>query len=166
VLTIVDPESLEVQVELSERRIGSVREGDRAVAFLDADPDNGLAGTVRKIWPRADRSKGSIEVRVRLTKRPPSLRPEMAARVVFKGNQIAADPGEPYVTVPAQAVARRGGSPVVFVVEAGVAVLRRVDLGPVRGQRSTVEAGLSGGEVVVLNPPLDLEDGARIQEQP
>lgn len=164
VLTIVDPTSLEVQVELSERRIARVNEGDRAMIFLDAEPERGIEGTVRKIWPRADRSKGSIELRVTLGTRPAVLRPEMAVRVVFKGGTKAGGPArEAYITVPAEAIVKRGGQDVVFVVEGNM--VRRVSI--VQGAREdaavVVTQGLQGGEVVVLAPAAGLTDGSKVQ---
>jgi RND family efflux transporter MFP subunit len=163
VATIVDPSSLEVQVELSERRIAKVREGDQASVFLNAEPDKRLAGRVRKIWPRAERSTGSIEVRVVLDEPPAVLRPDMAARVVFSGAEEAVDPGPAYVSVPADAVVRRGGQSVVFVVSAGTVRLVQVALGAPRGTSVEVTSGLSGGETVVLAPSVDLVDGAAVR---
>jgi len=162
VLTIVDPESLEVQVELSERRIARVKEGDRASVFLNAAPDERLPGRVRKIWPRADRSTGSIEVRVRLDNRPPSLRPDMAARVVFRGEEKEAEVGAAYVTVPRAALTKRDGADVAFVVEDGRVRRVRLVLGEGRGGMPVVTTGLSGGETVVLDPAADLADGDEV----
>lgn len=163
VLTIIDPTSMEVQVELSERRISRVKEGDRAMVFLDADPQNGRPGAVRTIWPRADRSKGSIEVRVTFDEIPAALRPDMAARVVFKGTTEMAPVGDPYVTIPKAAIARRSGSSVVFVVEDGRA--RAVDIvpGEARGTSIVVKQGLDGGELLVLHPPETLRSGDTVE---
>jgi RND family efflux transporter MFP subunit len=166
VLTIVDPGSFEVQVELSERRIARVSEADRAVVFLEAVPDRGLPGRVRKIWPRADRSKGSIEVRVALDERPPILRPDMAVRVVFKGSaETTIEPGAAFVTVPRAAVVRRAGKDVVFVVSGGTVRRREVQRGERRGSDVVVVGGLDGGEKVVLDPSADLADGDPVSEE-
>jgi len=168
VFTIVDPTSLEVQVELSEKRIRRVREGDTATIFLDADPESGLAGRVRKIWPRADRTKGTIELRVTFDERPPGIRPEMAARVVFLGGRSAPELVDPYVTVPAAAVVVRGDGHAVFVLEDGVARLRPVVLDRVEGDRRVISEGLEGGETLILAPGRDVRDGAayRAKERP
>jgi RND family efflux transporter MFP subunit len=163
VLTVVDPESFEVQVELSERRIGSVNEGDSAMVFLDADPETALPGTVRKIWPRADRSKGSIELRVTLEKRPANLRPDMAARVVFKGKAQAGVVIEPYVTVPTEAVVMRSGKSVVFVFDRERVRAVAVVKGKLEGRRVRVTEGLEGNEQIVLAPAASLSDGDRVQ---
>lgn len=166
VLTIIDPTSMEVQVELSERRIARVSEGDRAMVFLDADPDIGLPGAVRKIWPRADRSKGSIEVRVKLDEIPASLRPDMAARVVFKGKADTGPVGDPYVTVPSAALVRRSGNTLVFVVEGGFARGVTVMVGERRGSTVVIAEGLEGGELVVLDPPDGLRNGDTVETAP
>jgi RND family efflux transporter MFP subunit len=161
VFTLVSPDSLEVQVELSERRIARVKEGDRAMVFLDAAPEQGLPATVRKIWPTADRTKGTIEVRIALEERPTLLRPEMGARVVFQGVEpvVARDP---YVTAPVAAVVGEGESAAVFVVEDGVVRRRAVRLGENEQGRVVVEEGLQGGERLVLDPAPDLRDGSRV----
>lgn len=163
VLTVVDPKSFEVQVELSERRIGGVHEGDSAVVFLDADPETALPGKVRKIWPRADRSKGSIELRVTLDERPPILRPDMAARVVFKGKVEATVAEEPYVTVPANAVVTRRGKSTVFVFEGDHVRAATIVKGKLEGRRVRVSQGLEGNEQIVLAPAASLSDGDKVR---
>ncbi len=163
VLTIVDPTSLEVQVELSERRIARVAEGDRAIVFLDADPDTARRGSVRKIWPRADRSKGSIEVRVKLDTIPADLRPDMAARVVFKGTRSTGPAKAAYVTVPLAAITRRSGNSLVFVVQGDVVRGVNVEKGDVKGSSVVITQGLEGGEQVVLDPPASLGNGDTIE---
>ncbi|MHC5011279.1 MAG: efflux RND transporter periplasmic adaptor subunit [Planctomycetota bacterium] len=162
VFTIVDPMSLEVQVELSERRIQRVAEGDRAMVFLDADPDTGHPARVRKIWPRADRSKGTIEVRVVFDELPAEVRPEMAARVVFQGEEEPVA-GDPYLTVPTAAVRLDGDTPWVFVVQESIMRRRRVVVGIAENGQTVIASGLDVGEIVVIDPPGDVEDGARVR---
>src|SRR5204863_9629531 len=66
VATIIDPTTLEVQVELAETRLGSIAEGDLARVRLDADGPGGPAypARVRQVWPTADRQKATVELRV------------------------------------------------------------------------------------------------------
>ncbi|MFM8386101.1 MAG: efflux RND transporter periplasmic adaptor subunit [Planctomycetia bacterium] len=161
VLTLVDPESFEMQVELNERRLGRVAEGQEASIRLDAQPDTAWPGVVRKIWPRADRAKGTVEVRVAFRQRPPLARPDMAGQVGFlSAAQGATDAATTAtVTVPASAVLRRPAGDVVFVVREGVARSVRVTCGEVRDGQVVVQSGLAGGEVVVLDPDPSLGDG-------
>jgi RND family efflux transporter MFP subunit len=169
VLTIVDPESLEMQVELNERQIAHVAEGDTAGIKMDADTTKTWPGKVRKIWPRADRSKGTIEVRVSFVERPSYARPDMAGQVVFQGKQAAVASEAPYVIVPLAAVVKRGTADVVFVVEGGVARQVPVTLGPPKASAPTsavVTSGLSGGETVLLAPAATLVDGEQVGSPP
>ncbi len=159
VLTIVDPESFVVQVELSERRILSVKEDAHVSIHLDAEPDKAWPGHVDKTWPRADRSKGTIEVRVAFDERPPYARPDMAARVVFHADKARPASEQAYLGVPADAVVRRGEETTVWVVVDGRVGRRAVRLGTVRGDRIEVLDGLVAGDVVVRRPVADLRDG-------
>jgi hypothetical protein len=159
----VDPESLEMQVELNERQIANVKEGDGADIKMDADTTKRWPATVRKIWPRADKSKGTIEVRVSFVGRPAYARPEMAGQVTFRGKASAAATAEPaYVTVPLAAVVKRGTEDVVFLLESGTARQVALKLGAPKGTSAVVLEGLSGGETVILAPAATLVDGERV----
>jgi membrane fusion protein (multidrug efflux system) len=61
--------------------------------------------------------------------------------------------------VPAEALVRRGPLTGVYVVQDGRAALRWLRLSP----DGRVQAGLTENEVVVLEPPVGLEDGDRVE---
>ncbi len=165
VVTMVDFASLEAQVELPERSLAHVEKGARARVFLDAYPDEGYEGAVDRVWPTANRQKGTVELRVKLDTPDKRLRPEMGVRVVFldPGAEAEATPQEAAVLVPESAVARVDGRTGVFELDRDVARWRAIELGAKRGSRVVVEKGLSGGERLVDAPPGDLEDGARVR---
>lgn len=165
VVTMVDFASLEAQVELPERSLSQVAKGARARVFLDAYPERGYEGAVDRIWPTANRQKGTVELRVRFDAPDEKLRPEMGVRVVFldPGAAAEATPQEAVVLVPESAVARLDGKTGVFELDRDVARWRAVELGARRGSRVTVREGLKGGERLVDAPPSDLKDGARVR---
>jgi HlyD family secretion protein len=70
------------------------------------------------------------------------------------------------LTVPIGSLFRNGESWTVFLIEAGQARLRPVQI----GQRNDIEAevvgGLAEGQTVVLHPPDVLADGTRVTERP
>ncbi len=165
VATIVNVDTLEAQVELAETRLGTIREGDPAVMVLDADKaQTEWPGRVRQVWPTADRQKATVEMRVEFLKRPPILKPEMGVRVTFlprgEGTEAVVSKA---IRVPKAALVVAEGRTSVFVVAGGVA--RRVPVTTGAEADGTVEAlsGLSGGEWVVLSPPEDLVDGAKVE---
>ncbi len=171
VATMVDFSSLEIQVELPETSLGSVGIGRPAEVYLDAFATERFEGTVRRIWPTANRQKATIEVRVGLATIDPRMRPEMGARVVFTPAEVASagsTGGEeggtgPQLLVPASAIVTRSQGRGVFVVEGGVARFRAVTAGEPKGRRAAIESGVAAGEVVVTAPAADLQDGARVR---
>ncbi len=166
--TIVDMASLEVEVEVGEAFIGRVKPGMRTETILNAYQDWKIPGRVIAIIPAADRGKATVKVRVGLdAKGDPRIVPDMGARVGFledaKPAQADAKPG---VLVPAAAIAQRGDRDVAFVVNGGMASLRKLTLGRTLGEDREVLAGVAGGEQVVLDPPETLADGARVTVAP
>ena len=168
VATMVDFDSLEVQVEVQETSLPAVRLGADVDIFLDAWPADAYRGNVDRIWPTANRQQGTVEVRVSIHEPDERLRPEMGARVVFRPEdapervETGAADREPVVLVPDAALIRDGGGDAVFLVEQNGVRLVPVTLGESRGARRIVERGLEGGERVVVDPPADLRDGDRV----
>ncbi len=163
VVTMADLETLEVEVDVNEAYIAQVTDGQPTRIVLDAYPSAAFTGAVRQIVPTADRQRATVQVKVSITDRDPRILPEMGARVEFLAVAQAADSAAPMrVFVTADAVRTEGAETVVYVVSAGLASRRVIEAGPVSGGRREVRSGLSGGEQVIVNPPRDLAEGARV----
>lgn len=70
---------------------------------------------------------------------------------------------EAAIQVPSSALFRSQDRWAVFVVEDGHAVRRPVQVGQQAGLLTQIASGLEAGETVVIHPPNELEDGARVQ---
>ena len=165
VVTMVDFDTLEVQVDMPETSLEAVRPGAPTRIFLDAYPGRPYAGRVERIWPTANRQKATVEVRIGFDEPDGLLRPDMGARVVFPPPDAAEPeaPGEARVLVPSECIVRVEGRTGVFVVDRDVALFRELRLGDERSRRFVVLAGLEGGERVVAEPPSSLSDGDRVR---
>ncbi|NUS38929.1 MAG: efflux RND transporter periplasmic adaptor subunit [Lysobacter sp.] len=170
--TVVDMESLEVEVDVGEAFIGRVQPGMPVQAVLNAYPDWKIPGHVIAIIPTADRSKATVKVRVALDVRDARIVPDMGVRVSFlekaQPRQAQRKPG---VLVPASAIATRGGRQVVFAIvdakgDEGRAQQRAVTVGRTLGDDREVFEGVAGGDAVIVNPPDTLADGARVKVAP
>ena len=162
--TIVDMESLEVDVDVNEAYIGQVKGDMPAEAVLDAYPDWRIPAHVIAVVPAADRGKATVKVRVALEQKDQRVVPDMGVRVSFlaaKADAKTAPP--PGVLVPKSAITSREGAAVVFVVVGQNAAARKVKQGTPVGEQAVVLDGLKAGEPVVLNPPEPLVDGGRIK---
>ena len=162
--TIVDMQSLEVEVEVGEAFIGRVKPGMPTETILNAYQDWKIPGKVIAIIPTADRGKATVKVRVGLdAKGDPRIVPDMGARVGFLEDAKPAQAAKPGVLAPAASIVQRDGKDVAFVVVDGKAMQRTLALGRTLGEDREVLQGLAGGDAVVLDPPEQLVDGVRVQ---
>jgi len=168
--TIVDMDSLEVEVDVGEAYIGRVQPAMPVEATLNAYPDWQIPGEVIAIIPTADRGKATVKVRIALHEKDERIVPDMGVRVSFleKAQPASADAEKRGVLVPAAAIVPRGDGDAAFVLsDAGGAEstveLRRIEVGRSLGDDREVMSGLAGGEQVVLDPPESLEDGAQVR---
>ena len=81
--TIVDMDSLEVEVDVSENFINRVRPDQPVAIILNAYPDQPHGGRVIAIIPTADRAKATVRVRVAFEEKDARILPQMGARVSF-----------------------------------------------------------------------------------
>lgn len=165
--TIVDMNSLEVDVDVNEAYIGRVKPDMPAEAVLDAYPDWRIPAHVIAIVPAADRGKATVKVRVALELKDPRIVPDMGVRVSFLGAKPEPAAQAPKgVLVPATAIVQRGGHSVVFVVDGGKAYRREVQPATQNyGDLKLIPAAVKAGDAAVVSPSSDLHDGMAVQTE-
>ncbi|HEX3944916.1 MAG TPA: efflux RND transporter periplasmic adaptor subunit, partial [Rhizomicrobium sp.] len=166
--TIVDMDSLEVEVDVSENFINRVRPQQPVTIKLNAYPDWDIPGSVIAMIPTADRAKATVKVRIAIKAKDPRIIPEMGARVAFlSDNEPSAGSGErgpaPGVIIPADAITTSGTASVVFVVHGTSVERRAVRLGGKTASGQIVTAGLEAGNTVALGDLAKLSDGTRVR---
>ena len=166
--TVVDMDSLEIQVDVNENFINRVQPGQRVEARLNAYPDWRIPAHVIAVIPTANRSKGTVTVRIALDAKDARILPEMGVRVAFlNGAEPRADAAAaPGVIVPKAAVAGDGATGAVFVVHDSAVERRAVRLGAVNGDAIAISSGLSAGERVAIGDLARLKDGTVIEIEP
>ncbi len=87
ICSLVDMDSLEIEVDVNEAYIARVSPGQPVQAVLDAYPELKLPARVIAAIPTASRDKATVRVRVGFDKLDPRILPEMAIKVTFiEGN--------------------------------------------------------------------------------
>ncbi len=79
--TIVDMDSLEIEVDVNEAYINRVQPGQPVESVLNAYPDWRIPSHVIAIIPTADRSKATVKVRIGLDAKDARIVPDMGVRV-------------------------------------------------------------------------------------
>ncbi len=166
ICTIVDMESLEIEIDVNESYINRVSPGQPADATLDAYAEWKIPCKVIAIIPTADRQKSTVRVRVGFDKLDPRILPEMAVKVAFRDTGVVT-PGNAgrNVLLPKSAVQNLDGHDCVFVVQNGRAERRAVTVASAMESEVTLSAGVAAGEKVALDSPAGLTDGATVKEK-
>jgi RND family efflux transporter MFP subunit len=163
--TLVDMDSLEIEVDVNEAYINRVQPKQPVESVLNAYPDWRIPSHVIAIIPTADRSKATVKVRIGLDSKDDRIVPDMGARVSFleEKKPPAQDTRPPKgVLVPSAALRRDGDKDILFVLKDGRARRREVTLGGSFGNSRQVEAGVSPGEAVIVDAPAELKDDVAV----
>lgn len=167
--TIVDMNSLEIEVDVNESYIGRVQAGRPVESTLNAYPDWKIPGKVIAIVPTADRSKATVKVRIGMDVKDARIVPDMGARVAFLGEakpaEAAAAQPLPGVLVPGEAIKSVDGAALAYVVKDGRLEERKLTLGQTLSSSRQVLSGLSAGERVALAPPDGVKSGDKVETQ-
>ena len=160
--TVVDMDSLEVEVDVNESYIAKVFEGQRAESTLDAYPEWKIPCRVRTIIPTADRQKATVKVRIAFDALDPRILPDMGAKVIFF--KAAGSGSKAAAVIPRVAVRQEESGPVVFLLKGGSVVRTPVTLGDSRGSADVeVLSGLAAGDQVVERSSARLKDGTKVK---
>ncbi len=165
-LRVGDMGSIEVRADILSDEVGRVRVGQKVLLVGRALPEPPPVGRVKRIFPSGFTKISSLGVREQ----------RVSVLVEFHNSNLGLKPGyeldvkivvaseEDAVLVPGEAVFATEEGMGVFVVEGGKARLREVETGLTGEDYYQVRAGLQPGEVVVLRPPTELEDGRRVKK--
>jgi RND family efflux transporter MFP subunit len=160
--TVVDMNSLEIEIDVNESYINRVEPSQPVEATLDAYPDWKIPCKVIATIPTADRQKSTVKVRVGFDQLDPRILPDMSVKVAFRG--VSGTAAGRAVMVPKSAVQNQDGRDVVFVVRGGRAERRAVTVSDTQGDDSVLSAGVSAGEKIVVAAPAGLNDGTKVKE--
>jgi RND family efflux transporter MFP subunit len=162
ICTIVDMDSLEIEVDINEAYINRVRANQRVEAVLDAYPDWKIPAHVITAVPTADRQKATVRVRIALDVKDTRILPDMGVKTAFI-EEASASPAAELIEVPRTAIRREGEQDVVFAFRDGRAERRAVRVVSVEGDHARLSGSIQAGENVIVEGPVDLKDGDRVK---
>lgn len=166
IATIVDMDSLEVEVDVSENYIERVRPGQKAMVTLNAYPQWTIPASVTAIIPTADQAKASVKVRVGMQVKDARILPQMGAHVSFLTDDKAPIAAAPRgLSVPAEAVRISGKTGTVFVIQDDKVEQRQVTLGVSNSQTATILSGIQSGDRLAVGDFAKLKDGMKVTVQ-
>lgn len=164
IATIVDMQSLEIEVDVNESYIAKITINQKVTAVLDAYPDWKIPAKVRTVIPTADRQKATVKVRIAFDKLDAKILPDMGVKVSFLEEE-AKTSATPAIRllVPKEAVRVDQGVSVVYLYRDGRLERRAIKTGALRGESQEILSGLQEGEQVVTRADRTLADGLKVR---
>ncbi len=162
-IRIANLKDLRAEVDINEVDFHRVRLHQQSEVVPDAYPDRKYPAQVVKVYPQANRQKGTIKVEVKLAKVDEYLRPDMSVRINFLAEPVKENGAAPRITVPKSAVRGAGDHTFVWLVRNEHAAKVPVRVGEDFGETVQVLNGLDGGEAVIVAGSDTVAEGMRVQ---
>ena len=161
---IADPFVVWALLDVYERDIGVIKQGQPVILSSKSLPDGKIEGTIVFIPPDLDEMSRSVKVRVDVENSNGQLKPGMFvdAKVQVSGDEEA-------MLVPATAVLMTGKRAVVYIEspeDAAVFEGRVITVGPRMGDDYIVTDGLNEGERVVTRGAMRVDSSLQILAKP
>ena len=158
ILSMIDPESLQVKIHLAEQWIPLIQSGDRVDVQIDALADSIHAGQIKRIHPTIDASTRKGTVEIELQPAPFGAQAGQLARVYLKTR-----PADKLV-VPPHALHHDSKGAYVYVVnEENEASKIYVQKGVQYGETIAITSGLKVNDAIVIKGFNGLRHGKKVR---
>jgi len=154
---VVDVDTVEVAVNVPEKRLGRIREGLPAEISVLSYPGRTFFGTISRLSPALDPVSRTLEVRLRIENSAHALKPGMFAEV-----RILLRQEQQIVRIPLAALVDRAEGQVAFVVRDNRAQEVAVRTAFIQEDTAVVESGVAAGDRVVVVGQQNLNDGDEV----
>lgn len=159
VVSVVSLDPLKAVVTVTERDYAGLRIGQSAELTTDAAPGRTFEAVIQRIAPVFSETSRQARIELTVPNAENLLRPGMFARV-----RVVLAEAEAPAIVPLDALARRDGRDVVFVLDDAGETVRMVEItrGITESGRVQITDPQISGRVVTLGQQL-LQDGSRVR---
>ena len=164
ICTIVDMDSLEVEVDVNEAFINRVKPGQPVITNLNAYPKWDIPSEVIAIIPTADRNKATVKVRIALLEKDERVLPDMGSRVSFlrKMDNTNQEIQKEGVMIPLAAVANIEGNSLVQVIDGNSVQIMQIEVAEETANYARVTKGLESGMKVIARFDDELENNQKV----
>jgi membrane fusion protein (multidrug efflux system) len=156
---ITDLSRLRMEVSIGEGLIGLVAPGAAARVTVPAACGQAMEASVAAVAAGSNPATGSYTAVLEWENRcPDSIKAGMSARA-----EIEPRAREAQLVIPSAALANRGGEQVVFLASEGLAEMRAVQVARREGNLAAINAGLQGGETLIISGIGGLSEGDPVE---
>jgi HlyD family secretion protein len=167
IMKVGDLSSLQVKCMFLASQAVDIKEGDEVIIKGDVLKDDVIEGRVKKVFPQAIKvvsqlgiEQQRVPVEIEMFGSHENLKPGFNVDV-----EVITEEVKDVVMVPKDAVFEMDDNDYVFTINGGKAELREIVKGVDNKDWVQVVEGLEENEKVILDPPNNLSDGARVREK-
>ncbi|PJJ09836.1 RND family efflux transporter MFP subunit [Flavobacterium sp. 1] len=155
---IVDVSKLKLKVSVNESQVAGLKIGNSVPVTSSVFPDKVVTGKIIFIAPKADESL-NFPIEIEITNNAnSSIKAGMYGTANFGTKQK-----QELKVVPRNAFVGSVSSNQIFVVENGIAKLKKVTAGRILGDQVEIINGLSDGDTVIITGQINLQDGNAVE---
>lgn len=159
--TLMQGNVIRTQVYVPQDEAFGLRPGLDAVVRVPEIPGRTFPGKVTRIADALQPGSRTLLTEIDIPNPDGMLTPGIYCTI-----ELHLQRATPSFTIPADALIFNAGGQQVAVVENGATHLRKVEVARDLGQQLDVRSGVRAGDRVILNPPVDLVEGSRVQIRP
>jgi RND family efflux transporter MFP subunit len=158
---IMQEDVIRVMVFVPQDAAFGVAPGIEAILRVPELPDREFPGKVTRIADALQPGTRTLLTEIDIPNPDGALTPGIYCTI-----ELRIPRRTPSLSVPADAIIFNRNGMQVAVVKNGKAEIRKVNLKRDLGTRVEVDSGIKAGEQVILNPPVTLADGSKVQPRP
>jgi RND family efflux transporter MFP subunit len=155
---IMQEDVIRVFVYVPQDAAFSVAPGVEAIVRVPELPDREFLGTVTRIADALQPGTRTLLTEIDIQNPDGTLKPGAYCNI-----ELRIPRKSPSLSVPAEAIIFNRDGMQVAIVANGTVEIRKVRVKRDLGTRVEVDAGIRAGDQVILNPPVNLVDGGRVQ---
>jgi RND family efflux transporter MFP subunit len=165
---MIDTETIDINIDMPERYVSKVKEGESVSVDFDALPGMKLGGMITSVVPQAESQTRTFPVKVTVDNKEGLIKSGMVSRVSFP----IGDPSTVKL-VPKDAIVSQNNAQFVYVVNNGAVQPLPVSIGLAYEDRieviGPVEKGMTvvvkGNERLMPNQPVQIINGKEKQDE-
>ena len=164
VAKVARTDELEIRINIAERFISRISNGQKATVTFDAYPSVEFGAKIFEVSPVLDTSTRTMGVKLRLN--PPDSRVKVG---MYGRVKLVTESVKNAIVLPVSALVTRDGKDYVFVVttpksgqNAAAVSIRQVTKGILVDNQVEITKGLEANEEVVIKGQTLLNDGAKV----
>ena len=156
--SIARTDVLRTQVYVPQDAVFGLHDGDTAQVLVPEMPGRAFHGVVARNASALQAGTRTLLIEIDIDNKDQTLRAGLYGVV-----RLSIPRPQPVVVLPGNAVIFNQSGLSAAVDDNGVVRLRHIDLAEDDGAQVIVQAGLDPGDRVIVNPPVDLAEGMRVQ---